>query len=230
LRARPPELSEALILLWCDDFHRRNGRWPKQDSGPVPAALGENWRALDVALRNGHRGLPGGSSLAQLLAKHRGTRNKKRLPRLTEEVIVALADVHHWWTGEWPTRESGAVLASPVPGETWLRLNQALVNGLRELPGDSSLARLLAKHRGVRNKKGLPPLTEELILQWADAYFARHGQYPPESAGPVEHAPGEKWINIAAALREGIRGLPGGSSLHKLLVKHGRVSPSEPRS
>jgi hypothetical protein len=43
---------------------------------------------VDNALIYGHRNLPGGSSLAQLLARHRGVRNKRRLPILTEKVIL----------------------------------------------------------------------------------------------------------------------------------------------
>ena len=117
----------------------------------------------------------------------------------------------------------GPVLASPVPGETWARIDDSLIRGLRGLRGGSSVARLLAKHRKVRNPKALPRLTEKQIVTWADAYFARYGKYPSENAGPVEEAPGEVWINLTSALREGTRGLRGGSSLFKLLVKHGRV-------
>src|SRR5262249_53569796 len=147
LRARPPQLSEALILAWCDDHHARTGRWPTSDSGSVLCTVGENYNALDMALRVGSRGLPGGSSLARLLAKHRGVRNPKQLPPLTEQVIVALADVHFWLTGSWPTSKSGPVTASPVPGETWARINFSLIQGKRGLPGGSSLARLLARQR-----------------------------------------------------------------------------------
>src|SRR5262245_59770513 len=181
-----------------------------------------------MALRNGHRGLPGGSSLARLLAKHRGVRNKKGLPTLTEGVAAAMAEVHQWWTGFWPTRHSGPVLASPVPGETWKRINDALVKGCRGLPGGSSLARVLAEHRGVRNRKALPRLTEAGIVRWADAHHVAKGKYPSEKAGPVLGAPGESWANISAALREGTRGLKGGSSLFQVLVKNGRVNSTPP--
>jgi hypothetical protein len=46
-------------------------------------------------------------------------------------------------------------------------VNNALSFGL---PGGSSLARLLARERGVRNRCGLPPLTEAAILRWARAH------------------------------------------------------------
>jgi len=43
---------------------------------------------------------------------------------------------------------------------------------------------------------------------------------PRDSSGPVEDAPGETWKAIDVALHEGLRGLPGGSSLHALLVHY----------
>jgi len=42
------------------------------------AALEETWVAIETALRNGCRGLPGGSSLAKVLAEHRGLRRRGR--------------------------------------------------------------------------------------------------------------------------------------------------------
>jgi hypothetical protein len=59
----------ALILAWADEHQARTGQWPKASSGPVRAAPGEHWRALDAALHNGSRGLPGGDSLARLLVR-----------------------------------------------------------------------------------------------------------------------------------------------------------------
>jgi hypothetical protein len=217
---RRPDLTEDIILAWCDAHHARTGQWPSSGSGRVVDDVSEGWAAIDMALRTGARGLPGGTTLARLLAARRGTRNRKALPRLTEEVIVALADVHYWWTGEWPTRKSGPVHAFPYPGETWSRLNQALIKGLRGLPPGSSLARLLDGTRKVRNRKALPRLTEVQILEWADAFFARHGKWPSEDSGPIPEAPGETWHNVSAALWLGYRGFPGGSSLYKLLVKY----------
>src|SRR5262245_45889998 len=204
LRARPPQLSETLILSWCDDHHARTGSWPTQNSGQVLCTVGENYSALDMALRKAYRGLPGGSSIARLLTKHRGVRNRKQLPLLTEEVIVALADVHFWWTGSWPTRASGGVLAWPVLGGTWARNNDARIYGRRRLRGGSSVARLLPRHQRVRHPKALPRVTEKQIVAWAHSYLARHGKYRPEKAGPVEDAPGEASINSTAALREGL--------------------------
>jgi hypothetical protein len=75
-----------LILKWADAHLLRTGALPTMWDGPVrDGILGDNWRKVDNALRYGLRGLPGGSSLAALLAQHRGHRNIHSLPPLTED-------------------------------------------------------------------------------------------------------------------------------------------------
>src|SRR5262249_58060632 len=99
----------------------------------------------------------------------------------------------------------------------------ALRQGLRGLLGDSSLAQLLAARRGVRNVQALPPLTEGQIVAWALAHHDRTGGWPYEDSGPVAEAPGETWKNLDAALRQGLRGLPGDSSLARLIAEALRI-------
>jgi hypothetical protein len=53
-------------------------------------------------------------------------------------------------------------------GENWRKVDTALRYGLRGLGGGSSLARLLAQHRSVRNLQELPPLSIRHILAWSD--------------------------------------------------------------
>jgi hypothetical protein len=67
-----------------------------------------------------------------------------------------------------------------------------------------------------------PPLTVAQILAWADAYRRRTGSWPSAVSGSVPEAPGEKWRNIEQALYVGLRGLPGGDSLAKLLDRRRR--------
>jgi hypothetical protein len=286
-------LTTADILAWADAWHSRHGHWPKRHHGPIPEApLGTTWRQVDNALRFGHRGLPGRSSLARLLAEHRGVRNKQALPGLTEFLIETWARHHRELCGSWPTEESGPVQAAA--GETWHNVNACLQGGFRGLPGGetlpqllgwrcgartwttmprltidgilawadafyaakgswpnadsglitgtagetwatidgalmkggrglhagSSLARLLVEHRGARSKGHLPRLTRKVILAWAKAHHERKGHWPTPESGPVEDGPGETWKAIDLALHQGLRGLPGGSSLHALLVRH----------
>jgi hypothetical protein len=223
-----PDLSEAQILVWADAHHARTGKWPTQHSGPVLDAPGESWIAVDSALKRGRRGLPGGSSLGQLLGRERGKRTRSLLPRLSRKQILAWATAHHQRTGQWPTEDSGPI--PEAPAETWRGVTTALYKGLRGLRGGSSLAQLLAEYGKQRNRMRLPPFSRKKIVAWADAHHERTGQWPTRSTGPVADAPGENWQRIDAALRKGGRGLPGGESLARLLarkrgVRHPRALP-----
>jgi len=200
------------ILAWADAHHARTEEWPTSTSGVVDDAPGETWRAIDSALRDGYRGLPGGSSLSQLLVEYGRSRN------LTVEQILAWADAHHKRKKKWPTVNTGDVY--DAPGETWVAINSALRDGYRGLPGGSSLSQLLVEQGRIKAKVDL---TVEQILAWADAHHARTEEWPTMHSGVVDDAPGETWAGISQALRRGLRGLPKGSSLSKLLVEHGRT-------
>jgi hypothetical protein len=64
-----------------------------------------------------------------------------------------------------------------------------------------------------------PPLTVAQILSWADAHFDRTGRWPSEESGPVRGRRGETWVALDRALRRGLRGLPGGTTLPRLLAE-----------
>jgi hypothetical protein len=66
------------------------------------------------------------------------------------------------------------------------------------------------------------PLTTAQVLTWAEAHFARTGRWPHHGSGGVDGAPGQRWAAIDEALRRGLRGLPGGDSLSRLLDRHRR--------
>jgi hypothetical protein len=109
-----------------------------------------------------------------------------------------------------------------APGEIWYNVSQALRLGLRGLPGDSSLALLLAEHRSVPYKYALPHLSVPGILGWADAYHRATGEWPTRRSGFIENAQ-TTWLAVDTALNKGNRGLPGGSSLARLLKENGRT-------
>jgi hypothetical protein len=194
-------LTVREILAWATAHREATGKWPTKSSGGVAGARFETWLGVDQALRNGLRGLPGGGSLAQLLAEKHSVRNVKDLPPLCEEQILKWADEHRERTGSWPTKDSGAIPG--IRGEKWESIDMALRKGARALPGGSSLAKLLAERRGVRNRMQLPPLTEEQILEWADAFHERTGAWPTAKSGPITDAPGETWLAVQMALRNG---------------------------
>ena len=218
---RLPRLTYKFILEWADYHRSRNGSFPTLYSGNDDCAPGETWYAIDRALRNGRRGLPGGSSLADFLRKKRGYRSHLDASPLTIELLLEWIDYEKLVTGEWPTRNSGPVAAAP--GETWARISNALSQGDRGLPGDSSLVQFMEKHRNVRNIRNLPRLRIKEIIRWAKLTFDATGRWPTSLDGPVEGAPGETWGAINAALSFGQRGLPGGSTLYQVLHRYFNV-------
>jgi hypothetical protein len=74
------------ILSWADAHKGRTGDWPARHSGDV-AAGDLTWKAIDAALHQGHRGLPGGDSLARLLRRERG-RVMRRIQRQPSEAAL----------------------------------------------------------------------------------------------------------------------------------------------
>ena len=211
-----PPLTLDQILGWADKHNERTGAWPTEASGLVLEKPGETWKGVQVALVKGNRGLPGGFSLAKLLAQERSVRNRKASPLLTTEQILAWADSHFRAKGEWPSSSTGPILG--VSGETWAGINHAFRRGSRGLSEGSSLARLLADERQVPNvadnrappqrkrSERQPPLSEDQIVTWADAHYSRTGQWPGQASGPILDAPGETWAGINHALSRGSAG------------------------
>ncbi|MCH8342893.1 MAG: hypothetical protein IH983_02785 [Planctomycetes bacterium] len=226
MQAKQTRLTITQILAWADAHHRRRAKWPSIRSGPVLGGSGTTWSQINSGLQQGYRGLAGGSSLAQLLAKKRGKRNPKGLPRLTVNQILKWVDEHHRRTGKWPRQHTGPL--HKAAGEDWLKIDTYLRRGLRGLRGGSSLARLLDKHRGVRNQMHQPPVTIQQILTWADAHYAQTGEWPTAQSGRVHRVSEETWQCIDHALRFGRRGLPRGWRLTRLLARH-RNRPYRPK-
>jgi hypothetical protein len=216
-RLQQPKLSIAQILEWADAYLEETGRWPDRLSGSVKEMSTTTWNAVDIALYQGSRGLPGGDSIARLLAKHRGRRNQLNPPRLSHKLILQWADHHFEQTGEWPSRESGPILADRQ--EKWYTIEKGLQRGARGLPGGWTLVRLLSTHRkSLYRRRGIP-LSVEDILEWATIHHELTGALPTPDSGPVRDHPGEHWKAIDAALRAGTRNLRGKSSLNKLFAQ-----------
>ena len=124
--------------------------------------------------------------------------------------ILAWADACHERTGVWPRSTSGHIPG--VPGETWKQVDAALRLGYRGLRGGSSLARLLARQRGVPPYRAQRTLSVEQILAWADAYHERTGCWPKCSAERIRGTR-MRWSHVNRALRGGLYGLPRAFSL-----------------
>jgi hypothetical protein len=149
-------------LAWADAHRARTGQWPTSTSGEILEAEELTWLTIHLSLKDGLRGLPGGTTLARFLVDHGRGRNRKGLPSLMIEDILKWADEHRRRTGQWPKARSGPIAAAP--GETWMAVQIALQQGRRGLPGGTTLPRLLAEHRGVANHLDRPALTVACIL------------------------------------------------------------------
>jgi hypothetical protein len=214
-------LDIATILAWADSHHAATGRWPSSKSGPVAGEPDEKWDNIARALAAGFRGLPGGTTLRHLLAEHRGPGTANPVQELTLQQILDWADAYHQVTGNWPAPSSG-----PIAGTwrlSWSSIDRFLRDGERGLKGGTSLTHLLRERRGRPRPKKRLPLSIEQILAWADAHHAAYGNWPKVAARSIAGTPGETWKQVDAALRTGQRGLPGGSSLPRLLEEYRAV-------
>jgi hypothetical protein len=179
IEAGPAELSVEQVLFWADAHNAVHGCWPEIGSGDVTGVSGETWRAINHALALGLRGLPGDSSLAELLAEHRGAPAPDMGPMALAEKIwaweqahfpinrprrgrragrpfsrLAIKEILAWADAHHRAtgvwpRRTSGSVLGAPDGETWEAVDQASVAGDRGLPGGWSLADLLAEHRGV---------------------------------------------------------------------------------
>ena len=203
------------ILEWADAHRERIGKWPQRNSGHARGSRGKTWRDVDDALIKGGRGIPAGGSLAGLLYDRRGVTGHRNQSPITQRMILRWVEQHRDRTGKWPTSSAGEIPGTS--GLTWKQLNQVMLRGRRGLTAGSSVARMMEKYFGVRSQAKLPKLFRKQILEWADLHHFNTGEWPVSESGQVIGAPEEKWRNIENALRLGLRGCPGNSSLAKLL-------------
>jgi hypothetical protein len=215
-----PRLTKAQILQWADAHRRKTGQWPKWNDGRVSSSCDETWEAVDGALRHGVRGLEGGSSLPRFLAQCRQVpMQRQNRTRLTIKQILTWADEHRRRTRKWPSGKH-AIAIPGVAYENWKKIDAALSSGGRGLPGGSSLAKLLTRHRGKPYPVGSIPgrkLSKAGIMRWAAQHHRRTGQWPTINSGPVYGVKHENWHALQCALHDGSRGLPPGGSLAQLL-------------
>jgi hypothetical protein len=161
---RKDELTEDFISERVNDYKIRTGYWPKHTSGKVHGgADGDTWAVYHHSLSRGKRGLPGGSSLADLLDRRFGVTNYHNKPNLSDDLIIRRAVSHFRYTDRWPTQHSG-VVTNGHPDDTWLGYHRALSDGNRGLPGGITLSKLLAPLKVRVKREGVSALLEEYGL------------------------------------------------------------------
>jgi hypothetical protein len=146
-------------------------------------------------------------------------RQWERRKEITAEQVLHWADEHFARQGKWPNAKAGAALET---GTSWGTIDYLLRRGMPGVRAGTTLAQFLEKERGRSNHLNRPRLSTRQILRWAEAYFKLHGAWPKRDSGPIPGA-AATWCGVDAALWKGGRGLPGGSSLARLLKEHRAV-------
>ena len=84
------------------------------------------------------------------------------------------------------------------------------------IESEDDLAAVGFKTIMARGVNGCVRLDEKVLAAWNGTAT---GRWPKRDSGPIEEAPGETWGAVEMALAHGQRGLPGGSSLIRLLKR-----------
>lgn len=213
-------LSLKQIVQWAESHKNRTGHWPRDRSGAIPESPPNTWAGINNALIHGRRGLLGGITLAQLVARHRRVPHRRELPSLTMTQVLRWAHAHHQRAGHWPRKQSGPV--HEAPHENWHAIDAAMHQGHRGLPGGVTLVQLRRQQLGGPRRRPSKPITIAQILQWADAYHKRTGDWPMRTSGPIGGGVKGTWAGVQHALQQRLRGLPK-SSLAAILLRHRNV-------
>ena len=110
----------------------------------------------------------------------------------------------------------------------WSAGEDALARALRPKEAAAATGRTLTAVYDRRRLLGLPDgradreptgplLSAAQIVAWARAYRKARGRWPGAESPPVCLPEGESWKKLDTSLRRGQRGLPGGSTLSRLL-------------
>jgi hypothetical protein len=218
MKGKRETLTIAQILKWADLHQLRTGEWPTSRTGPILDQPDRTWESVQTALIKGTCGLPGGSSLHQLLvAKRRAKDPRLTVPDLTLPQVLKWVDSHWARTGRWPHRDDGSV--ADCPQISWGTIDRRMRRGELLLPRGTTLATWLRDVRGVWDG-GKPMLTEKLVIKWAKDHYARFGRWPVTLSGDLYNRPDENWAAIDVGLRNQRRGFPYRTSLSQLLRKH----------
>jgi hypothetical protein len=132
-------LTVEQILAWAEAHHARTGKWPHAKSGPVVDAPGETWNGVNLALEYGHRGLPGGDSLARLLNRHRplADQTSQRWTPEQDKLVRTLPPQE-------AARQTGRTMDAVYTRRCWLGVHTARSALLREwTPAEDEMVRTL---------------------------------------------------------------------------------------
>ena len=201
-------------------FYRRHGTFPSRSSGRCET-LPLTYHQLNTYLYRGKRGLPGRSSVAleaKVVAEKLGIEVIDTHSPLTIGQIHQEIRHYRKTRGQFPTRASGYI---PGLRTTWKALDHALLGGNREL-SKSSLTKeivVVAEQLGQKVRKLCKPaLRLSQVHEAIVAHRRRTGRFPTVDSGRSPELDAD-WRSVNMALSQGLRGLPGGSSLSREVAK-----------
>lgn len=227
---RKPTLSEDGIRELIQNFIARHGRKPQKTDGLIEHHEGNlSWQIIDRRLRDGNKGLSGGSSLAIFSETHFGIRDQVKIPEVSLDLIRFYIQKHFAKYKKYPTSKSGKIefAEGELKGISWHSVNQAIKAGKTSLPKGSTLADYIQSEFGVTNPKNPKLLSEEIVLSWIQKFIDKNGKKPNVNDGVIEFAdsifPALTWRLLNNCLSKGRRGFSGGSSLAKLIEVHFKI-------
>jgi hypothetical protein len=177
----------------------------------------------------GRHGLQGGRSLSQLIEIHLDIKNRLNCPDLSESIIEKWALEYIAKHKKRPSGDSSDVvnpsLEKEWQGITWCAINNALRRGNRGLRKYKSLSEFLNIKLGKIKRNKYAMVSNTIIIDWIKQFKIKYRRNPKLMDGKIEFADGQyfgmSWRSINECLRNGYRGLIGGSSLKEIVSKNG---------
>jgi hypothetical protein len=203
-----PLITIAQLRQTVDAYRLAHaGRFPTTYDGD--ALPGLTWERIDSRLREGHRGLPGGTSLSKWL--------DETYPAERHQAPFTSTNMRAWVMahleangGTFPHVASGDI---PGTNRTWMNVNDALRKRQLAFTKCPSLSAWLDDQFPLDRKKKAALITADMIAGLVDAYRAEHdGAFPYRESGKVAGL-NMTWTQLDNALRQ------GGKSLAKWLAK-----------
>jgi len=203
-----PVVSIEQLRQAVDAFRlAHDGRFPTlRDDG---AQSGLAWGTIDNRLRDGHRGLPGSTSLSKWLDEAYPV--ERFVSPITSASMHSWVEAHRQTAGgAFPHIGSGTL---PGANRTWQSIHEALRDKHFPFTKCTSLSGWLDDQFPMERRKKASLITADLIVGAVNAYRAENrGEFPYRESGKVAGL-NLTWTQIDNALRQ------GGRSLAKWLSK-----------
>lgn len=233
-----PNLSDSIIKYAILKYHEQHGMAPTPNSGDATPYFGypETWKAVQIALNNGYRGLTGKSSIPKI-AQALGISRRRAKPGTRymskKETNTIKNAIRKYVATNQGRRPIASGDATPYFGfrVTWFTVNRWLRDTGTNLKTIAESMRFKTSIDELTNQPIKPTwVSPKAIKQAMKLYFMEHKQWPTAHSGNATPYFGFRvtWAAVQSALYNGFHGLPGGSSLAKFRYANGLDSPKPP--